>query len=60
MHFVSTKQYRFVKIGENNSEMVTFRKKLGGSQWKLVKLQKLATPGCAASSSGCPGIAGMT
>ena len=60
MRFVSTKWYRFVKISENNSETVTFRKKLGGSQWKLVKLQKLATPGCAASSNGCPGIAGMT
>ena len=30
MHFVSTKRYRFVKIGENNSETVEFRNFLGG------------------------------
>ena len=60
MHFVSTKRYPFVKIGENNSETVMFRTFLGSSHSKLVKLLILATPGCAGFSSGCQGIAGMT
>ena len=31
MRFVSTKQYRFVKTGKNNSETVAFQNFLGGS-----------------------------
>ena len=50
----------FRKNRQNNSETVTFRKFLGGSHSKLVKLLFLATPGCAGFSSGCQGIAGMT
>ena len=31
MRFVSTKLYRFVKIGANNSEMIVFRNSWGGA-----------------------------
>ena len=42
MHFVSTKLYRFVKIGANNSETVAFRNFLGGFP---LKTGKTAHPG---------------